>query len=282
MSEIEHVSDTAFWVAVYRARESERPDAVFRDPLASVLVGERGRAIERHMPGRRLMSFLITVRTSAIDRLILQAIARGVDTVLNLGAGLDTRPYRMILPKTLRWFEADFPALIRYKDETLAREAPACELERVALDLADPAARQALLQRVTERAGSVLVITEGVIPYLKDEDVASLAQDLRREPKIRFWIQDYYSARARRHRLSWRKKKMKAAPFLFRAPDWFAFFARFGFHPAERISVRQAHLQIGRRPPPVPRLLLYSLMPAKWQEKAAENLGYVPLERGEA
>jgi methyltransferase (TIGR00027 family) len=280
MSEIEHVSDTAFWVAAYRARESERPDAVFRDPLASVLMGERGRAIERRMPGRRLMSFLITVRTSAIDRLILQAIARGVDTVLNLGAGLDTRPYRMALPKNLRWIEADFPELIRHKDHTLARETPACALERVALDLSDPSARQALLRRVVDRAGSVLIITEGVIPYLKDEEVARLAEDLRGEPKIRFWIQDYYSARARRHRLSWRKKIK--APFLFRAPDWFAFFARFGFHPAERVNVRQASLQIGRRPPPVPQLLLYSLMPAKWQEKAAENLGYVLLERREA
>jgi methyltransferase (TIGR00027 family) len=281
MSEIEHVSDTAFWVAAYRAQESERPDAVFRDPLASVLVGERGRAIDRRMPRRRLMSFLIVVRTSAIDRLILQAIAQGVDTVLNLGAGLDTRPYRLSLPASLRWIEADFPALIRHKDETLARETPVCALERVGLDLSDQAARQALLRRVCDEASSALVITEGVIPYLKDEDVASLAEDLRGQPKIRYWIQDYYSAQARRYRPSWRKK-MKAAPFLFRAPDWFGFFARFGFQPAERVNVRQAYRQIGRPPPFVfPRLLIYSLMPAKWQEKAAENLGYVLLERRE-
>lgn len=31
---IRNVSDTARWVAVFRAMESERPDAVFRDPLA--------------------------------------------------------------------------------------------------------------------------------------------------------------------------------------------------------------------------------------------------------
>lgn len=36
---IEHVMDTAFWVASDRALEGERPDALFRDPLAAVLAG---------------------------------------------------------------------------------------------------------------------------------------------------------------------------------------------------------------------------------------------------
>jgi O-methyltransferase involved in polyketide biosynthesis len=45
--EIEHVTDTAFWVASYRALESERPDALFRDPLAGLLSGEKGKQIAR-------------------------------------------------------------------------------------------------------------------------------------------------------------------------------------------------------------------------------------------
>jgi len=42
---IRDVSDTARWMAVYRARETERPDAVFRDPFARALAGERGERI---------------------------------------------------------------------------------------------------------------------------------------------------------------------------------------------------------------------------------------------
>jgi O-methyltransferase involved in polyketide biosynthesis len=34
---IEHVTDTAFWIASLRALESERPDALFHDPLAAIL-----------------------------------------------------------------------------------------------------------------------------------------------------------------------------------------------------------------------------------------------------
>jgi hypothetical protein len=37
---IQHISDTARWAAVYRARETERNDALFRDPFARRLAGE--------------------------------------------------------------------------------------------------------------------------------------------------------------------------------------------------------------------------------------------------
>ena len=56
---IEHVMDTAFWVASDRALEGERADALFRDPLAAVLAGEKGRRIAESMPNRRAMVFVM-------------------------------------------------------------------------------------------------------------------------------------------------------------------------------------------------------------------------------
>jgi O-methyltransferase involved in polyketide biosynthesis len=35
---IRNISDTARWMAVYRARETERPDAHFRDPFAAASI----------------------------------------------------------------------------------------------------------------------------------------------------------------------------------------------------------------------------------------------------
>jgi len=276
---IEHVTDTAFWVASYRALESERPDALFRDPLADLLSGEKGRLIARNMPDHRTMAFIMPLRTTAIDRLIASAIARGADTVLNLGAGLDTRPYRMALPRELRWIEADFPSMIAYKDEKLAAVQPLCDFERVAIDLSDRAARQALIARVGREAQSVLVITEGVIIYLPDDEVGRLAEDLRAVPTMRFWIQDYYGQEPRRHRSSMRRK-LKAAPFLFHDPDWFGFFKKYGFLPSETISTRQEALRVGRRPPFL-SLIAPLLCPLgkNWQTKADEILGYTLLER---
>src|SRR6202030_1591665 len=48
---IRNVSDTALWAANYRAAETDRPDALFRDPFAKRLAGERGRQIADAVPG---------------------------------------------------------------------------------------------------------------------------------------------------------------------------------------------------------------------------------------
>ena len=277
--EIEHVSDTAFWVASFRALESERADAVFRDPLARKLVGKKGDEIAHALGSARMMAFILVVRTSAIDRLVLSAIERGVDTVLNLGAGLDTRPYRMPLPAALRWVEADFPSVIDFKNDQLSSDQPVCALERVGIDLSDREARRALFARVAASGRSVLVITEGVINYLSDDETGRLAQDVHAEPAFQYWIQDYYSAEARRRRPRWRKK-MQAAPFLFSAPDWFGFFGKYGFEPLEKISIATEAKRIRRRPP-WPWSALVRLMPASWLNKGDGTLGYVLLQRRE-
>lgn len=52
---IQNVPDTAFMAAAYRAIESERPDALFRDPLADKLAGERGREIIASLPPQSMM-----------------------------------------------------------------------------------------------------------------------------------------------------------------------------------------------------------------------------------
>ena len=46
---LENISDTARWIAVYRAMEPERPDAIFSDPFARRLAGERGEKIVHEM-----------------------------------------------------------------------------------------------------------------------------------------------------------------------------------------------------------------------------------------
>jgi methyltransferase (TIGR00027 family) len=164
MSPIRDVSDTAFWIAHHRALESARPDALFRDPLAARLAGERGREIAEAMPYARVIGWTVALRTHIIDDFIAGAIADGADVVLSLGAGLDTRPYRMDLPQSLLWVEADYPRIIEYKESLLADERPRCHLERVKVDLADAQARRKLLAAVNARARRLLVLTEGGAP----------------------------------------------------------------------------------------------------------------------
>src|SRR5690242_7607893 len=119
---IKNVSDTAFAIAYYRALESERAEALFRDPLAVLLAGERGREIAAAMPLPSMTRQIVVIRTCVIDNLIRFAIGQGVDAILNLGAGLDTRPYRMNLPESLLWIEADYPHVIEVKEARLSAE----------------------------------------------------------------------------------------------------------------------------------------------------------------
>ena len=74
---IENVSDTARWVAVYRAMETARPDAIFRDPFAERLAGERGHQIVREIKQGRQAAWAMIVRTAVLDELILDRIANG-------------------------------------------------------------------------------------------------------------------------------------------------------------------------------------------------------------
>jgi methyltransferase (TIGR00027 family) len=121
------------------AKESERPDALFRDPLSLKLAGERGQRIMMDLwgsnwagaPHARIMIWQVALRTHIIDRFIETAIGQGTDAILNLGAGLDTRPYRMAVPNTLQWIEVDYPHVIDLKDSELSAEHPRCNLERI-------------------------------------------------------------------------------------------------------------------------------------------------------
>jgi len=271
---IHDVSDTALWVAAYRAVESSRSDAAFHDPLAEVLVGERGHAIRQNMPGMELMQWVMVLRTTAIDRLIEHAIADGGDTVINLGAGLDTRPYRLNVPSTLRWIEVDFANIVALKNQRLQPHKPKCNLERIVLDVTQHDARQQLLAKVSD-AKSIAVLSEGLLPYLEADVVASLADDLNNSGKVNYWVQDYYSGQLRNSYRPWRRH-LQAAPFNFRQDDWIGFFTARGWHVKERILIADEARRLGRRPPfPWWRMLLFMLMPPQIRKRAQERAGYV-------
>jgi methyltransferase (TIGR00027 family) len=282
---IQNVPDTAFMAAAYRAIESERSDALFCDPFADKLTGQRGRDIIASLPAKAMMGgWSVIIRTCIIDELIQQAIAQGVDTILNLGAGLDTRPYRMALPATLRWIEVDFPHLIEWKTAQLAGEPARCQLERIPVDLADAQARRQLLDDVASRPRNILVLTEAVTPYLSEAAVAALAADLRARPAIRYWLVDYFSPASYEYRRrSGMSRAMKNAPFLFEPADYFGFFAATGWQP-KQIKYFAEEAEHLRRPAPFPwhvRLLtsvLGILMPPEKRRAMKRYAGFVLFE----
>lgn len=245
MPPIEHISDTARWIATYRAMESEREDALFRDPFARRLGGARGEEIVATLPRGRESSWALIVRTAVLDEIIRERAASGeIDLVVNLAAGLDTRPWRLELPSTLRWVDVDLPALLQYKAETLEGETPRVRYEAITADLTDAGVRDALFAQLGASATRALVITEGLLVYLETEQVQSLARSLHAVPSFQWWLSDLSN-----HRLlemlsrDWGPTLERGnAPMRFAVDDPASFFAPLGWRVAQlRYAIVEAH-----------------------------------------
>jgi methyltransferase (TIGR00027 family) len=168
------VVGTAHWIAAVRARESGRTDRLFDDPFAAGLAGERGfasmAASEKASGGEN--SF-IPVRVRWFDDVVATAARDGIRQVVLLGAGLDTRPYRLDLPGDLDWYEMDRPEIFESKQPALAGAVPRCGRRTVAADLAGDwsAALDGAGFRPERRT---LWLAEGLFFYLAGESVLGL------------------------------------------------------------------------------------------------------------
>src|SRR5215472_3258042 len=188
-SEITHVSDTALMVAACRAHETALDDAWIRDPFAARLAGERGPAILSALPHAAVLRMGLAIRTRFVDELLLEALAaHPITTVLSVGCGLDTRPWRLNLTSSLRWIEIDFADILDYKDRHLSSETPRCRRERLAVDLNDPAQRRTMYEATGTT--SALMITEGLLLYLPAATVDALASEGREQRGVAHWISD--------------------------------------------------------------------------------------------
>jgi methyltransferase (TIGR00027 family) len=244
---ISHVSDTARWVATYRAVESERPDALFDDRLADRLAGDRGRAIVAAAPRAIRNGWWLVARTKIIDDIILEAVGDGCDKVLNLAAGLDTRPYRLALPSDFKWVEADLPDLLAEKEQALADQTPRCQLTRHAVDLADPVARDEFLTEELADVSKALVLTEGLLMYLEESDVVALSAAFKR-PEVAWWMLDF-SGPGLQKRMNKRTRGMlDSAPFKFAPENGVAFFEDLGWRAIEIESVFTVAHRLNRLP----------------------------------
>ncbi|MGA8761950.1 MAG: SAM-dependent methyltransferase, partial [Candidatus Sulfotelmatobacter sp.] len=252
------ISDTARWVAYFRARETQRPDALFRDPYAERLAGEHGFEIANTLPDGNKHEWAWAARTYLFDQFLSRAIQEGADLVVNLAAGLDARPYRMNLPATLQWVEVDLPDIVSYKEEILENEKPKCRLERISLDLSDVPGRRTFFAELDTRATKIVVASEGLLIYFSTEEVASLAEDLAAGTHFQSWIIDLASPgqlRLMQHTTGKQLSEAGAA-FKFGPADGAHFFAPYGWEPKEVQGLLKTAAQFKR--PPVE---LLSLLP---------------------
>jgi methyltransferase (TIGR00027 family) len=190
------IGETALWTAAYRAEETDRPDALFHDPYAQLLAGARGRDYVRRV-SQPDVRWGVVLRTVVLDELILGAVRRDAcDVVVSLGAGLDSRPYRLDLPSHLRWVEADLPGVVEYKTDVLQRVSAGCTVQRHGVDLSDRRARRDLFADIASAGQRVLVVAEGLLGYLSETEVGELADDLHAQRTFVTWATHFFGSGA--------------------------------------------------------------------------------------
>lgn len=281
---MDKISETAFLVAMYRALESERPDALFQDPWARRLAGGQG-ALQATVLGQmRQGANAIALRTRMMDDVLMRLVDAGaVETVLNLAAGLDARPYRLNLPATLHWIEVDLPEILAYKAQVLQEQSPHCRLEHVDLDLKQPE-RTTLFSRVNQVSGGCLVMTEGILGYLSPEAVATLAMDLHQQPQFRWWLLELLPPTPPTPARPYGQKLFDqylggGKGFQFAPQQGAAFFERYGWRAVEVHSVWNASRRL-KRSAKLAWLWEWLLrLFARQQWKAMTRSGIVLLER---
>lgn len=182
-------SRTAEYMALFRAVETCEPSArrLFDDPYAVAFLSGwiRGVArlaavpvvgrivrwiLDRGWPSTRSSG---VVRTRFIDDAVEEVLERGVAQVVLLGAGLDSRPYRLLGDRPVRVFEVDHPATQRRKCARLNAVLGALppRVRYLPVDFERDDLQVALEGGGFDPSRPSVFIWEGVVSYLSAESV---------------------------------------------------------------------------------------------------------------
>lgn len=202
MTDKNRISITAQGIALMRAMEFEKPESerICSDPLAQKFIDPLFYAFlrplaplaERRSPG--VMGFM-TARCRYLDDCLEERLAGGLRQLVILGAGLDSRAYRIagLQPGRVRVFEVDLPATQQAKIERVRRALGGTpdHVAYVPIDFNTEGWEKLTSAGYDPRRES-LFLWEGVTPYLTAEAVdRTLAFVVRNSPPGSAIVFDY-------------------------------------------------------------------------------------------
>jgi methyltransferase (TIGR00027 family) len=179
------VGKTALGVAMVRARESQRPDRLFDDRYAEAFVRAAPHAFDREQRAAALspeqsgqgarFALDVIVRTRFFDDYLEAATRAGIGQVVLLGAGLDTRAYRLGWPADTTIYELDQPGMLAFKQHVLDGQhaVPRCRRVTLGTDLRT-AWGTGLLATGLARDQPTAWLAEGLLIYLSPDEASAL------------------------------------------------------------------------------------------------------------
>ncbi|MFW9903620.1 MAG: class I SAM-dependent methyltransferase [Candidatus Thorarchaeota archaeon] len=170
---------TARLLAYYRSQEYKSASPLIIDPFAERLAGDMTVYADKHKFMVQRGDYAI-IRSYFIENILLNSwcINNEISQIVLLGAGLDTRAYRLeklqVNQHTI--FEIDYPPVIEYKEVILKDEEPLCTLVRVSEDLSSPNWDSSLIKNGFSIEIPAFWVLEGLAYYLEKEVFVSLLQ----------------------------------------------------------------------------------------------------------
>ena len=147
-------------------------------------------------------------------------------------------------------------------------------MQRIAADLSIEMERLELFMRLDNNTRKALIITEGVIAYLTNDQAAQLSKDLHAMPHFQYWIQDYRNGGYNKNKHTESLQKMvRNTPFRFTEADPVTFFSRHGWKVVQNIFLLDEADRIGRK---IPVKFTWSIMMRLFRKRtrAAINKTY--------
>lgn len=183
-------SKTAMGVAVHRADESTRPEGerICYDPYAVYFISSEMRhslahnpdkvkeamdKYNRYLPG---LSNSIRAKVRFFDDFVKKSIDEGLEQLVVLGAGYDSRPYRIAGLNKIRVFEVDHPDTQTVKMEKIKEIFGSLpnHVVYIPADLVSDDFGRRLLEGGYDRSRKTLFIMEGVIFYIPPKSVDNI------------------------------------------------------------------------------------------------------------
>jgi O-methyltransferase involved in polyketide biosynthesis len=164
------IEDTLFLTLCGRALDNRLPHPILADAMAAKIVHELDYdSAKFHLSASPIIN--IAHRAKKLDEVAQDFITRYPNAVgLDLGAGLDTRVFRIAPPATVDWYDVDFPEVIAARQRLLPHHPIA---HGIATDLTDP---DWLDEIPTGRPA--VIVADGLMAFLTQQDMISLLNRL--------------------------------------------------------------------------------------------------------
>ena len=177
LPEFTPAQESLFLTLGSRALDSRLPRPFLGDTMADEIITRIGYGLDKFPTlntktlHQRSKVFDVAVRAKRFDEMVRQFVLRQPDAVvLDLGAGLDGRMFRVNPPPTIDWYDIDFPEVVELRRQLLPASAQA---HGVGADLTDPDWLDGI-----PNDRPALLVADGLVPFLAKNDFVSLLNRL--------------------------------------------------------------------------------------------------------